>query len=461
MFLDIGAGASSLWHAVRRRTSRWTLPSVAIAGAFVFVLVGAATLAVSLGDLERGFEQVRYTERILRHAAQLGAQISRAELAARGYMVAEEASYLEQLNAARRGISREVRRLGALSADNPAQLGRLDAIDKDLRQHLGAYDKPLVADGAQLKRLLTHLRSGGLRMDENLDAALSGFRDAEFQALRQRQARAAREVTDALVGAVLALVLALISVAAGLYLIARMRGEAELEKVREEFAHISRLNAMGEVATMLAHDVKQPLTASSNYLSVVKRQLANDEIGRDKIAETVDKISAQVGRAVNIIQRLRNHIGQTGSGAAPEEVGDTITEAIALSGIEHTKIPVDLRLKMKLPQVCIDKVQIEQVLVNLICNAMDAMADRPRNAIVISAERTDYRMVRIAVRDSGPGLPADVRENLFKPFVTTKPDGMGVGLSICHSIIQAHGGTIDAASAPDGGTIFTFTVPEA
>lgn len=461
MFLDIGGGASGLWRAVRRRASRRMLPFAAIAGAFIFLLLGSATLAVSLGDLERSFEDVHYTERILRHARDLAAQISSAEVATRGYMLAEEPQYLETLNRDRSGISKELHVLAELSAGDAPQLQRLGAIDKHLRFHLGNYVQPLAPGDAQLTFLVSHLRAGGgLRMDRELDVPLSQFRDAEFLGLRERQERAAQEVTEALAVAVFVLVLALASGAAGLYLIARMRSREELEKVREEFAHVSRLNMMGEVAATLAHEVKQPLTASSNYLSVMKRQLANEDVGRDKVAEVVDKISAQVGRAVDIIQHLRTHVSQTGGSAAPESVEETINEAISLSGIRQSHPAIGIRIEEQLPRVCIDKVQIQQVLVNLMRNAMEAMEGCPRRRIVISARRSEHRMVRIEIRDSGPGLPAEVRANLFKPFVTTKESGMGVGLSICRSIVQAHGGNIEAIDAPDGGTIFSFTVPE-
>jgi len=462
MLVDSGGGATGWFRAARRRIPARALPIAAVVSAFLLVLFGLATLALSLSDLEAGFQQVGYTELTLRHTNRLATQISSAEASGRGYMVAAEEPFLAQLNEARRGISRELGALAALSGRDPAQLRRLAEMDSRLRLHLGSYDKALAPGDPQLDVLLTHLRSmPSLRMDPQLDTALSQFRDAEFLALRQRQTRAGQEATVALAVSALAMLLALISVAAGLYLIARARARGELSKLREEFAHVSRLNAMGEVAAMLAHEVKQPLTASSNYLSVVRRQLANDEIGRDKVAEIVEKISAQLGRAVDIIQRLRTHVSRAGEAATPEGVAETINEAVSLSAIARSNLAIALNVEDHLPPVCIDKVQIQQVLVNLMRNAAEAMADRPRQAIVISARRTDGRMVRIEVRDSGPGLPEEVRENLFRPFTTTKAGGMGVGLSICRSIIHAHGGNIGAETGPDGGTVFAFTVPEA
>ena len=462
MLPEADGGVIGWVRDLRRRGSWHVLPFAAVASAFVLVLVGSATLALSLSDLDEGFQSVGRTELILRHASQLGTQIGSAETAGRGYMLAAEAPFLARLNEARRGIAHELGALELLSADDPAQLRRLRVMDARLSLQLGAYDKALAPGDLQLTVLLLYLRANpSLRMEPQLDTALTQFRDAEFLALRQRQARAAREVTTALAVSVLALFLALISGSVGLYLFERGRARSELNKLREEFAHVSRLNAMGEVAAMLAHEVKQPLTASSNYLSVVRRQLANEEIGRDKVAELVNKISAQVGRAVDIIQHLRTHVSRAGEAATVENVTETISEAISLSGIERTNLAIALSVEERLPPVCIDKVQIQQVLVNLMRNAAEAMADSPRKAIVFSARRTDGRMVRIEVRDSGPGLAEEVRENLFKPFVTTKASGMGVGLSICRSIIHAHGGNISAEAAPDGGTVFAFTVPEA
>ena len=461
MFLDIGVGALASFRAVRRETMVRALPLVAIATAFLLVLGGSAALVSSLRRLEGNFEQVGRTERVLRHATRLGTEIGSAEATARSYMLTAKGGGLDKLNRARRGISQELRALDALSAGDGAQLRRLVEIDRELSPYLGSYDKALEPGDAQLNVLLAYLHGAPLRMAPGLDKALYQFRDAEFVALRQRQMRAAREVKYALAVSVLALFLALISVTIGLYLIVQQRARGELNKLREEFGHISRLNTMGEVAATLAHEVKQPLTASTNYLSVVKRQLANDEIDRDKLADIVNKVSAQVGRAADIIQHLRSHVSRSSEAVAPEQVEATIDEAIALSGIAHANVIIGLRIEENLPRVCIDKIQIQQVLVNLMRNAMEAMAESPRKSIVFTARRMDGHMVRIEVRDSGPGLPEKVRENLFKPFVTTKASGMGVGLSICRSIIQAHGGNIIAEAGPDGGTVFAFTVPQA
>ena len=462
MLVDSGGGATGWFRAVRRRIPARALPFAAVGSAFLLVVFGLATLALSVSHLGEGFEQVGHTERILRHATRLATQIGSAEAAGRGYMLAAEAPFLRRLNEARRGISQELRVLKELSAGEPAQLRRLGEMDRRLGLQLGPYDTALAPGDPQLTAVLVYLRSTpSLRMDPQLDTALSQFRDTEFLGLRRRQARAAQDATTVLAMSALAMLLALVSGSAGLYLIVRQRAHYELKELREEFAHVSRLNAMGEVAAMLAHEVKQPLTASTNYLAVVRRQLANDEIGRDKVAEVVNKISAQIGRAVDIIRRLRTHVSRAGEAPTREQVDETINEAISLSGISRANLVIGLKIEERLPAVRIDKVQIQQVLVNLMRNAAEAMAKSPRKAIVFSARRAERGMVRIEVRDSGPGLPEEVRQNLFKPFVTTKANGMGVGLLICRSIVEAHGGQISAEAASEGGTVFAFTVPQA
>lgn len=462
MLVDNGGGAPGWLRAVQRRIPARALPYAAVGSAFLLVLFGLATLAVNLRHLEADFLQVGHTELVLRHSTRLGMQIGSAEAAARGYMATGEVPFLRRLNGARRGIAHELGALRELSAGEPAQLQRVAAIDKDLRLHLGNYSQPLAPGDAQLTFLRAHFHGGGgLRIDEQLDVPLTQFRDAEFHGLRERQTLAADEATVALAVSALAMLLALVSGSAGLYLIARQRAHNELTKIRQEFAHVSRLNAMGEVAAMLAHEVKQPLTASTNYLAVVRRQLANDAIGREKVAEVVNKISAQIGRAVDIIRHLRTHVSRAGEAATEEQVDETINEAISLSGISRTNLVTGLKIEEHLPAVRIDKVQIQQVLVNLMRNAAEAMAKSPRKTVVFSARRAERGMVRIEVRDSGPGLPEEVRQNLFKPFVTTKANGMGVGLLICRSIVEAHGGQISVEAAPEGGTVFAFTVPQA
>jgi len=240
------------------------------------------------------------------------------------------------------------------------------------------------------------------------------------------------------------------------------RGEREhrLRELRSELIHVSRLSELGQMVSALAHEVNQPLTAVGNYLRASQRLV---EIGdAAKVQTALGKAADEVTRASEIIRRLRDFMRKTDSERRAEDLRATIEETIALAlvGAERTEVSVELRLHPAASTALIDKIQIQQVLLNLIRNAIEAMAGRPRQALVIATAPSGDAMVELSVADSGPGLPAQVRGKLFQPFVTRKSSGMGVGLSICHSIIEAHGGRMWADDASDSGTMFRFTVPQ-
>jgi two-component system sensor kinase FixL len=179
--------------------------------------------------------------------------------------------------------------------------------------------------------------------------------------------------------------------------------------------------------------------------------------------QALQRAMDQVTRAGDVIQRLRQFVRKDGGHRAEEDVRQMVEEAAALAmlGAERRRARLVMDFASDLPSVLIDKVQIQQVLLNLIRNAIEAMQDSSRRELTIGAKRASCDWVEISVADSGPGLPKTVREKLFQPFVTTKPSGMGVGLSICHDIIEGHGGRMWLAETPGGGATFCFTLPVA
>jgi two-component system sensor kinase FixL len=181
----------------------------------------------------------------------------------------------------------------------------------------------------------------------------------------------------------------------------------------------------------------------------------------EKAGEMLKKASAQVYRAGEIVGRLRRFIGKQETGRGPEDVETLITDAVSLLGTLGAAARLKTEIAQDLPIVLVDRVQIEQVLVNLSRNSLEAMVGRERRDLKITAIRQDPGMVRFSVFDTGPGLPEAVSKQLFKPFVSTKPEGMGVGLSICRAILLDHGGKIWTEPNPEGGTVFHFTVPVA
>ncbi len=241
--------------------------------------------------------------------------------------------------------------------------------------------------------------------------------------------------------------------------------ESRLKELQSEVTHMSRFTALGEMASTLAHEINQPLTAITNYLKGCHRLLANVEGAsvptlRDALAKAAD----QALRAGHIIQRLREFVARGDSERQVESLPKLIEDAstLALIGAKENGVAVSFRLDRRADLVLADRIQIQQVLVNLIRNAIEVLADHngPRNLEVTSAAGSDD-MVEVSVADTGPGLAPDVAARLFQPFVTTKQKGMGLGLSICRTIVEAHGGRIWVESAPQGGTAFHFTLRRA
>ena len=239
----------------------------------------------------------------------------------------------------------------------------------------------------------------------------------------------------------------------------RQHSETRLQELQSELVHISRLTAMGEMASTLAHELNQPLSAIANYLkgSVRLLQDRTDENSR-MTRDALDKATEQAMRAGQIIRRLRDFVSRGESERRVENLTRLVEEASALALVGVKDIHVRFELDANADLVLADKVQIQQVLLNLMRNAIEAMANSARRELTVTSARSVNNMVEVRVADTGSGVAADVAENLFQPFFTTKQQGMGVGLSICRTIVEAHGGTISAEPNPGGGTVFRFTI---
>lgn len=234
---------------------------------------------------------------------------------------------------------------------------------------------------------------------------------------------------------------------------------ARLRDLQAEVVHISRLSAMGEMASALAHELNQPLSAIANYLNGARRLLEKSPDKDSRIDDAMEKAAEQALRAGDIIRRLRNFLSRGEGERSDESLAKLVHEAchLALVGAHVADIEVNYAIDPHRDRVMVDRVQIQQVIVNLVRNAVDAMQGQPRRILTVSTSITDTAMVTIA--DTGPGLDPVAAEKLFQPFVTTKASGMGVGLSISRTIVEAHGGRIWAESAPAQGAVFHFTVP--
>jgi two-component system sensor kinase FixL len=237
-----------------------------------------------------------------------------------------------------------------------------------------------------------------------------------------------------------------------------------LQELQSELVHISRLSAMGEMASALAHELNQPLAAISNYMKGSRRLLAaSADPNRPKIEIAMDRAAEQAQRAGQIIRRLRDFVARGESEKRVESIAKLIEEsgALGLTGAREQGVSLRFELDHEHDLVLVDRVQIQQVLVNLFRNALEAMAGSEQRRLIASTRLVADDMIEVAVADTGSGFADGVESNLFQTFFTTKETGMGVGLSISRSIVEAHGGKMWAENNSSGGATFRFTLPAA
>jgi len=236
--------------------------------------------------------------------------------------------------------------------------------------------------------------------------------------------------------------------------------ERRLHELQQGLLHVSRLRSMGQMAAALAHELNQPLTATTNYIRAAVRllDLAQPDVAR--IRQALNLAVEQTLRSGDIIRRLRAFVTRGEVTRQPENLAKLIEEAsaLALVGTKERGIKVLISTDPNLPLGAVDRVQIQQVLLNLIRNAIEAMDGQEVRELSVGTSR-DNDLILVSVTDTGGGIPPEIEAKLFQPFVTTKQEGMGIGLSVCRTIVEAHGGRLWAEPNPGGGTVFRFTVP--
>jgi two-component system sensor kinase FixL len=235
----------------------------------------------------------------------------------------------------------------------------------------------------------------------------------------------------------------------------------EAEGLRARLTHVGRLGTLGEMVSGIAHEVNQPLTAISTYASACRRMVQAGTIGGEELAATLDKISAQADRAGQVIRGLRALVRRRDEKREPLDINRLIRDVVKLFDFEVRQAGYQLVLELAepLPATMGDAVQIQQVVLNLLRNGLDAMLERPGGDTLRIETAVENGRVEIRVTDSGPGLPPATVQRLFEPFFTTKPQGIGLGLSICKSIITAHRGELAGETAPAGGARFRVRLP--
>jgi two-component system, LuxR family, sensor kinase FixL len=260
----------------------------------------------------------------------------------------------------------------------------------------------------------------------------------------------------------LMLVLAVTGLIAGGLVTERRRMESQLRLHQESLSRLTRLGSIGELAAAVAHEVNQPLTAAGTYTRLVADITNSGNADAAEVAEIAKKAAAQVDRAAEVIRRLRALVRLDRSNRAPHPFERLVKEAIDLCqpDLDRANVTARFRQSADLPPVMVDMLQVEQVLVNLVRNSIEAIrvSGRLQGAIRIEAKPADGEYVEVCVVDSGPGFPREQIENGFLPLSSSKADGLGIGLPLCRSIVEAHGGRLWLDAVSHGASV-RFTLP--
>ena len=243
------------------------------------------------------------------------------------------------------------------------------------------------------------------------------------------------------------------------------RNEAA-EKIRQhrsELAHVGRLSTLGEMASGIAHELNQPLTAISTNARACVRMLESGRTTPERCSDVLEKVAVQAERAGEVIRHMRRFVRKDEPGLEPLRLGTAIDSVVELLRPDARRAGITLQLDLAGSDRCVmaQAIQIEQVILNLARNAIEAMADSPpeRRRLMLRTRPAGDRRMKIQVSDTGPGLSREVSDTLFEPFVTTKPQGLGLGLSISSGIVAAHGGKLVVESRPGTGAVFSFSLP--
>jgi two-component system sensor kinase FixL len=241
----------------------------------------------------------------------------------------------------------------------------------------------------------------------------------------------------------------------------RQEVEQRVHEMQEELLHASRLASLGEVSSMIAHEANQPLSAAGTYLEIARELLGDGREAGEGGIKALDQAAAQVRRVGETIRRIREFAKRKTPELAAEDGNRIVEEAygIASVGSKSKAIKTIFELDPALPPVRADRIQIQQVVMNLVRNAIEAMAEEPRRELRLRTRLRGADLAEISIIDTGHGIGKETAQRLFAPFMTTKKDGTGLGLAICKSIVEAHGGALWYESADGGGSAFVFTLP--
>lgn len=441
-------------QSVERVSSVSLVGSAGVIASVAVLLVTAAALVGTAARVLDHAEKANSVQVLLGKVDSLQESLSTASIAARIYIVGHDPRVARERDRAATTVRNEISDLRAAMASDPDASYQLREASRLIERRLAMF-APLRA-GVGTSTAQSELAR--VQLIQRTNAMIAGLRIRAAGSLNFHQRRIAANIRIA-IG--LALFAAATAPALGVLGIIMLRRERDSRRARElqmELMHVQRLAVMGETSTMLAHEINQPLTAASNYLAVLRRHL---ESGSIENAEAVaERTTKQIQRASTILRKLRRFVEKREAERSLEAPEGLVEDALTLLGTLDSAIQLETRIDPDLPVVMVDRVQMQQVLVNLLRNAIEAMEGMPRRELRLTVAQREDGCVLVSLADRGPGLRPDIAHRLFQPFVTSKSGGMGVGLSISRSIIEQHHGRL-WAEPNNPGTVFHFTLPPA
>ena len=453
-------------ESVANTGPRWLAGLLALILALLLLLGSFVANRINASRSQETLDWIQHSNTVIDQSARTNMALLRVGVAMRSYALTGSEFHANSYREYKTALGARLDELVNLTADDPPQQQRATKLKGLIEGYMAGYD-PAGGPAVPNRQDITSRLSDPLaaQKDRQFGAQIrtqfSAIGAAEHDVLAGRRNIADRDQRAMQIIADACIVLAILSGALSLLLIQGARARNRLRELQREFMHTQRLALMGQTSVAIAHEVNQPLTAASNYLAVLRNISAGGgNLPPEKAKEIVPKIEVQIRRASEIVQRLRNFLTVRGGERVSETPKTLIADAVDLLGTLDNTIKLETHIELGLPPVLVDRVEIQQVLVNLMRNALEAMKDQSQRRLVLKASVMPGSKIKITIEDNGTGLPDQVAKNLFKPFVSSKRGGMGVGLSICQTIVAAHGGRIWADSTPKG-TAFHFTLPVA